>query len=67
MDAQQCIDLIKVFENGTADWVGRVATVEEAQPRLNQLSASSEDHFLAIDRSTRAVVAHVVGKTSSTR
>ena len=67
MDTRQCIDLIKVLENGTANWVGRVATVEEAQPRLNQLSASSENHFLAIDRSTRAVVAHVVGKAGAAR
>jgi hypothetical protein len=57
-----CIDLLKVLENGSADWVGRVETIEEAQPRLNQLSASSDNHFIAVERSSAKVVAHVLGR-----
>ena len=56
------IDLLKVRENGSADWIGRVGSIEEAQPRLDQLSASSDNHFLAVERSSATVVAPVLGK-----
>jgi hypothetical protein len=62
MDTECRIDLLKIREDGLADWLGCVNHVEKAQPKLNQLSLSSDDHFLAIDRATRTVVAHVVGK-----
>jgi hypothetical protein len=65
MNTECCIDLLKIREDGCADWLGSVNHVEKAQPKLNQLSASSDDHFLAVDRATRTVVAHVVGKIAS--
>jgi hypothetical protein len=58
------IDLLRVRENGSADWVGRVGTIEEAQPRLDQLSASSDSHFLAVERASARVVAHVLAKVA---
>lgn len=62
MDARSCIDLIHVQEDGSPLWVGRVGRREEAQAKLNELSLASDDAFLAVDKSTRMVVAHVVGK-----
>jgi hypothetical protein len=56
------IDLLRVRENGSAVWMGRVDTLEEARSSLNQLSASYDDHFLAVERSSAAVVAHVMGR-----
>jgi hypothetical protein len=60
--AEKHIDLLKIRENGSADWVGRVGTVAEAQPKLDQLSAFCDNHFLAIERASGTIVAHVMGK-----
>jgi hypothetical protein len=60
--ADACIDLLRIHGDGSADWMGRVGTVAEAQPRLDQLSALYDSHFLAIERSSGTVVAHVLGK-----
>jgi hypothetical protein len=67
MDTRACIDLIKVLEDGSPFWVGRVAKIEEAHAKLKELGSASDDAFLAIDKSTRSVVAHVVGKASLAR
>jgi hypothetical protein len=61
---KSCIDLLRVHEDGSADWVGRVETIEEAQPKLDKLSAAFDSHFLAVERSSARVVAHVMGRAA---
>jgi hypothetical protein len=59
------IDLLEIREKGGADWLGRVTNLKDVEPKLNRLSRSSDNQFIAVDRATGAVVAHVVGRKAS--